>query len=193
MWMISSDHKSSTSTTDDVCPSHPRWEKNYAYIAWARDISQGDAHSIVHNQLDYWKVGRWVSKNLTDNHKAHCIGPLSQTGHIMPLKGSSLCRALLQGAKHGSITLYLKPKLHPYSGDTHFPLSKKFKAIPSVKKITARVFWDNKGPFPVDFFDHGKQCMHWALWWYTRQVTACHLSQQKGLVHQVMNILHNNR
>jgi len=77
MWMISSDHKSRTSTTDDnVCPSQPRWEKNYAYIAWALDISQGNANSVVQNQLDYWKVGRWAPKNLTDNHKAHCMGPL---------------------------------------------------------------------------------------------------------------------
>jgi len=58
MWIISSDHKSSTSTTDDnVCPSHPRWEKNYAYIARALDISQGNAHSIVDIQLDYCKSG----------------------------------------------------------------------------------------------------------------------------------------
>lgn len=158
----------------------------------ALDISQGNAQSIVHNQLDYWKVGCWALKNLTDHHKA-CMGLLSQIGHVMPLKGSSFCRALLQGAKHGSITLHLKSKLHPYSGDTRFLPSKKFKAIPSVKKIITRIFWDNKGPFPVDFFDHGKQCNHWALWWYTRQVTACHLSQQNGLVHQVMNILHNSR
>jgi hypothetical protein len=83
-------------------------------------------------------------------------------------QGLQFLQSTLEGAKHGSITLYLKPKLHPYSGDTHFPLSKKFKVIPSVKKIIARVFCGNKGPFRVDFFNHGKQCMHLALWWYTR-------------------------
>jgi len=62
--------------------------------------------------------------------------------------------------KYGLIKLHLKPKLHPYSEDNHFPPSKKFKAVLSVKKIIARVFWDNKDPFPVDFFDHGKQSNH---------------------------------
>ena len=84
MWMKSIDHGSSTSTTDDnVHPSHLRWEKNYANIPWALDTSLGKAHSIVHNQLHYWKLCVcWVLKNLNDNHKAHCMGPLSQIGYV---------------------------------------------------------------------------------------------------------------
>ena len=65
-------------TTMRQCGSYrcPEWHSHDL------DRSLGDAHSILHNQLDWREVcACWVPKNPTDNHKTYHMGPLL---HLTP-------------------------------------------------------------------------------------------------------------
>jgi hypothetical protein len=49
-------------------------------LAQELDISWASACHIIQDQLDYRKVyACWLSKSLTDDHKAHCARLCSQT------------------------------------------------------------------------------------------------------------------
>ena len=64
---------------DHVCHAHAitRQDRQIKLTNFTQELDTllGSACNILHDQLDYRKICvGWVSKNLTDDHKAHNIG-----------------------------------------------------------------------------------------------------------------------
>lgn len=125
-------------------------------IAIELGISQERVGHMI-NELGYRKVcARWVPRSLTTEMKASRL---------------EICqRLLLQYENEGEEFLYsivtadetwvhhYEPETKRQSMEYHHkdsPAKKKFKALPSVGKIMATVFWDAEGVIHVEFLEPG--------------------------------------
>ena len=133
-------------------------------IASSLEISETSAHRIVFDELGYRKVSaRWVPKQLTDNHKEQrldiCRKLLTRSKgtpraheHTVNAAGdfTAYDEAFLDSIVTGDETWlhHCTPETkqdsmtwkHPSS-----PVAKKFKVMPSARKIMGTVFWDSRG------------------------------------------------
>jgi histone-lysine N-methyltransferase SETMAR len=127
-------------------------------IAAALDISKSRVHEIVHDLLGYRKVcARWVPKQLTDVHKETRMA-LSLT-HLSRyhVEGNKFLERIITGDE--TWVHYDTPETKRDSMTwKHFnsPPPRKFKFIPSAKKMMATVFWDYCGVLLVDFLPRGE-------------------------------------
>jgi hypothetical protein len=110
-------------------------------IATRLDISQGSAHTKVHNIHGYHKVcARWVPKHLTEEHKRN---PLNISSRLLE-------------RYHNEDEHFLNTWIHHYDPESKHqimqwkhsssPSSKKFLTQPSAGKVLFTGFWDQQGP-----------------------------------------------
>ena len=133
-----------------------RWVK-IRQIANAVGISKSSVHEIVHDTLHYRKVcARWVPKHLTDLHKAARMGASLTNLQRYHEEGEEFLNRIVTGDE--TWVHFAQPETKRDSMTwKHFdsPPPRKFKAVPSAKKIMATVFWDRCGVLMVDFLRHG--------------------------------------
>jgi hypothetical protein len=115
-------------------------------------------HWVVCRALSTYNSSAEKSKNTGYRSTLLFITKLVVQGsliwHITLSRKSRSCSTLLHRMKHGFIAQHLKPKKHPWCGNTHH-IAKAFKEMPSVKKNTVTLFWEHRGTFLVNFLDHG--------------------------------------
>jgi len=128
------------------------------FIADTVGLSVGEVHNIVHEVLGYSKVcARWVPKQLTDTHKETRMG--SSLTHLQRynMEGENFLYRIVTGDE--TWVHYLTPETKRDSmtwKHVNSPPPKKFKIVPSAKKLMATVFWDHKGPLLIEYMEKGK-------------------------------------
>ena len=144
-------------------------------IADCLEISKTSAHRIVFDELGYRKVtSRWVPKQSKGNHKTQrldvCRNLLRRSKCVnrahrhnvgaagdFPGNDSAFLDNIITGdetwlhhctpeTKRDSMTWK-----HPSS-----PVAKKFKVMPSAKKIMATIFWDSRGVLLFETLEPGQ-------------------------------------
>src|SRR5215469_9882069 len=127
-------------------------------VAETLHISKSSVHRIVHHTLGYRKVcARWVPKQLSEVHKDTRMG-LSLT-HLSRyhVEGEEFLERIVTGDE--TWMHYATPETKRDSMTwKHFgsPPVRKFKSVPSAKKLMATVFWDCRGVILVDFLPGGE-------------------------------------
>lgn len=115
-------------------------------------------HRIVTDKLGYHKLcARWVPKMLTDAHKEQRMTAARDFLARWGQDGDDLFSHIVTGDETWISYATGESKQQSmqwrHSGS---PKAKKFKQTPSVHKIMATVFWDQKGVILVKFLEPGR-------------------------------------
>jgi hypothetical protein len=120
------------------------------------NISIGSAYSVVHDNLQFYKVcARWVPKELMDEHKHMRLDICSH--HLAHYhKGDNFLQWIVKGDETW---------VHHYQPETKWksmqwkrlssPVAKKFRTKPSAGKLMLTIFWDSEGPILETYLKHG--------------------------------------
>jgi hypothetical protein len=111
------------------------------------NLSQDTIWEIIHECLGYRKVcSRWVSCQLTDEHKKTHIGSSLMLLQCHEEHGEAFLSRTVTG--HETWVFYYTPESKAESmtwKHPHSPVKKKFKTVQSPGKAMATVFWDVHG------------------------------------------------
>lgn len=121
------------------------------------EVSRALIHEIVTEKLGYKKLcARWVPKMLTDVHKQRRVEAGRNFLQRFENEGEEFFSHLVTGDEtwisYTNVESKQKSMQWRHSSS---PKAKKFKQAPSVRKMMATVFWDQKGVLLVEFLERG--------------------------------------
>jgi transposase len=127
-------------------------------VANVLDIKYGSTYSVLHDELKYRKVcSRWVPKQLTEDHKQKHVGICTQFLHQYEREGEDLLERIVMEDETWVHRFETKSKQQSMQcKHTSSPPTKKFKNVPSAKKVMLILFWDISGPILEHYMEHGQ-------------------------------------
>jgi hypothetical protein len=116
-------------------------------VAYHLLISYGSVHEIIHHCLGFHKVcGRWVPKQLTEEHKRNCLTICQSLLNCYCQEGNTFLRRIITGDE--TWIHHYVPESKRQSLEWKHPTSlakKKLKTL-SAGNVMLTVFWDSQGP-----------------------------------------------
>ena len=165
-----------TSTDNDTHKRRPATAVNDENIAKVDELIRGDrrvrvrdimasvnigakaANKIIHERLGYSKVcARWVPRQLTDDNKETRFNICAELFERYDHEGDGFLHRIVTGDE--TWIHQFEPESKRQSMQWRHVISpppRKFKAVPSMKKIMATVFWDASGVLLVDILPDGQ-------------------------------------
>jgi histone-lysine N-methyltransferase SETMAR len=139
--------------------SHIRndWRITTRELAALLGTGKGSVDKIIPN-LGYSKVcARWVPRSLTEEHKEQRKIICSELLARYEAEGDNFLSIIVTGDE--TWIHHFEPETKRQSMEWHHttsPRKKKFKGIPSARKIMATVFWNCEGVILIDVLPRGQ-------------------------------------
>jgi [histone H3]-lysine36 N-dimethyltransferase SETMAR len=127
-------------------------------IMTAVNIGAHAADEIIHERLRFNKVcARWVPHHLTDDNKEMRLSICQDLFERYDKEGEQFLRRIITGDE--TWVHQFEPENKQQSlqwRHVKSPPPRKFKAVPSMKKVMATVFWDASGVLLIDHLPNGQ-------------------------------------
>lgn len=165
-----------TSTDNDVRSGRPATAVNDDNIVKVNELIRGDrrltvkdimnslsigaraVNEIIHDRLGFSKVcARWVPRQLTPDNKETRLSICSDLFERYDHEGDGFMHRIITGDE--TWIHQFEPENKRQSMQWRHvtsPPPRKFKTIPSTKKVMATVFWDFQGVLLIDFLPNGQ-------------------------------------